>query len=356
VIAVSIHRKYQNQKRGHMKRIMLVGLFALVMGWASVSKASTERERYYAYMVACLEQLQDGGTFVGSVYESNPWDDGSQERKKFQFGEYFQDGQARALISCTPGWYRGWASWKNSNFNEALFYSQYQNPTQIGAGLQAMPFIMTLNEYRSVRLDFKGALLSDSDEIWFNGVRAWRDENGVWRAGVNKPWNVIGTEAEVIWIGHGGWRLQVTQETFGGVISLNTQDLDDGMMSPTKLKAISFLGDGAYLQEDLVKYTGRYWNEEFGCEVLEIESLFDRDIKEFTLVLNGLEQYSGKRVNYFTASVENVGGVFLIPIGNISVMPETQMMVYFTDPRTGQTVYCWLDSSDLWYPSTGGKG
>ena len=337
-----------------MKKFVLMVLVA-VFASSWVAKANTEEERYWEYVVASLEYLQQAGAvFAGQVYESSPWDDQNQDPASFPFAEYFAGGTARAVINCSPGWYQAWASWEDAVNRDQLFYSQYIEKTYFGAGQQTLQILMAVNPYRTIRFEIQGVPTSD-DEVWFNGVRAWRDGN-VWRVTVRKPWDVIGSEVEVVWTGHGGWRIPLLQSYFGGVVVFNTSDMDKTILSATQLKAVSFLGEGTYLQDQPLEYTGRYYSQEFGCEVLEIDSALADDIQEFTLVLNGYDEYSGQRVNYYSATLRNVGGLFMIPLGDESIRPMTVVRIFFIDPRTGEYAWQYLNAQDLWYGNSGGKG
>lgn len=329
--------------------MMLVVFFSVVI----YTQASTEEERYWDYVVAELENLQQGGVFSGNLFEID-----QKESASLSFAEYFVGGVARATINCKVGWYQGYASWENMD-REQIFCSEYIAPTYLGAGLQSIPFMMTVNHSRSVKFVINGKPVTDQDEIWFNGVRAWRDNGNTWRAWVYKPWNVIGQNVEVIWLGHGGWNLNFGVNSFSENIILQTVDIDTSMISPTQLQVFSFLSDGAYLKEELVSYWGRYYDPGLSCDVLELESFFTSNIKEFTMILNGYQEYPNSMVNYFTVTVKNVSpGVFIIPLGNTWIRPYTNIKIFLTDPETGDYRWKYLDVRDLWYESQnrGDKG
>lgn len=317
-------------------------------------QASTEEERYWDYVVSELQSLQQqGGVFSGSLFEVE-----GDQTENLGFAEYFNSGVARATLNCRVGWYQGYASWENMD-REQIFCSEYMAPTYVGVGLQSIPFLMQVNYSRSIKLVINGELTTDSDEIWFNGVRAWRDSGNTWRAWVYKPWNIISQSVEVVWLGHGGWNVQMNSSSFGQSIVLNTADIDTTVVSPTQVQAFSFLSDGAYLNEELVSYSGRYYDTVLGCEVLELESLFNSNVQEITVILSGYEQYLGGTVNYFTATLKSVSpGLFIIPLGDIYIRPYTDIKVFLTDPNTGEYKWKYLDSKDLWYEvlNGGGKG
>jgi hypothetical protein len=341
-----------------MKKI-LFAILVSVFGLAPVSRGSTEGERYLAYSIACLDEIIDGGgVFAGQIYGSDLGNNDGKE-EPITFGEYFSGGIARATIGLEVGWYRAYTTWENAD-REVLFYSQGMDDTYLGPGLQTMVFPMAVYPYRSIVFEVPGVIPTDSDQLWFNGVQAWRDGN-VWRVGVNKPWNVIGEEVEVIWIGHGGWRITMTQSSFGGVMVFNTQDMDETLLAPTTLNVVSFLeGKGSYLDDDLIQYGSRYYSQEFGCWVLELESKFAQNVSELTVVLNGYYEYSGRWLNYKTVTLKNVSGVFLVPLGDTWIYPETNVRVYLVDPRTGDVVWKYLQADDLWFQAQpvigGGKG
>jgi hypothetical protein len=342
-----------------MKKITLVTFALLFVGFGLTAKASTEEVRYWDYYVGCLEQIQrDGGFMNGEFYDSHPGAD-KIGYQRTGFTAAFRGGSAQTTVRLDPGWFQAWTGWEDPVFRDQLFQSTYVEQTYFGAGLQAMPFLMTLNGHRSVRFQFVGgALPSDTDQVWFGGIQAWRDGK-VWRAGINRPWNTIGTEVEVVWVGNGGWRVQMIQSSFEGVITLEAVSMDASLISPTKVKAITLLAESYLEDEDLVKYGRQFYSQDLGCNVLEMKvGNPDLNISEFTIVLRGYDQGSGCWVNYYTAYLENVSGVFLIPLGNTQILPMTEARIYLIDPRTGEYVWRWLDTPGLWYelmsPSTGG--
>ncbi len=320
----------------------------LVLGLAQVSLALTEEQRYWRYCASSFLEISNGGAMKGAIYESIPGQKWPQNPKMISFGEYFKNGRAQALLDCDVGWYQSWSTWNNSS-NVRLFRSQYTEQTYIGAGMQTMPFIMEVEYNRLVKLNVPGALFGENDELWFNGVRAYQNEAGVWQANVYKPWNLIGAAVEVVWIGHGGWRVQIDENSFSPVINLNPADMDATLLAPTRLKAISFLAQGSYLEEDLVRYTGQSYDADLGCTVLNLQSLFDRDMKEFVLVLRGLDEESGLMVNYYTVSLQDVGDEIMVPLGDVNIRPRTLVKIYLMDPRTGDYKQKWLDTPGLWW-------
>jgi hypothetical protein len=332
-----------------MKKWMM--LVAMMIGSAQMVTASTEQERYWDYNLACLDEVQAGGSFEGSIYESNLWAEKNGQNYepswKSNFAEWFIDGQGKAMVNCEAGWCRAQTVWKNAQ-KEELFRSVHSDPTLLKGGLQSLPFAMRVNSDRRIRLDIKGVLVSDQDEIWFNGSQAWYDGNS-WVSYVNEPWNVIGTEIEVVWVGHGAWYIQFSHDSFRTSIPLNIADMDEAVQAPTRLKAFSFLEDASYLNEDLIQYSGQWYDQNLGCQVLGFTSSFVGDIKEFTVVLRGYDEYLDGYMNYFTASLDNVSEKFIVPLGNEWIMPRTTVKVYITDPRNGDVVWKQLEAEDLWW-------
>jgi hypothetical protein len=328
-----------------MKKIVMAML--LVLGLVQAGLALTEEQRYRRYVVSAIEEVINGGALKGQIYESIPGQNWPQEPKMISFGDYFKNGRAQALMDCDVSWYQGWATWNNLS-NVRLFRSQYMEQTYISAGLQTMPFIMKVESARLMKLNVQGALLNDGDELWFNGARVYQNEAGIWQVYAYKPWNLIGAEVEVVWTGRGGWRIQMDENSFSGVINLNTALMDQTLLAPTKLKAISFLAEGSELEEGLVRYTGRSYDADLGCTVLNLQSLFDKDMKEFTLVLRGLDEQSGQMVNYYTVCLQDVGDDFMVPLGDTYIRPWTEVKVYLMDPRTGDYMQKRLDAQDLW--------
>jgi len=336
-----------------MKKLIMVAVIGLfTFGFAQMSKASTEAVRYWDYVIAMLGTVQNGGEFQGKVYESTPAGQTPDNYWFSDFNQPFDGGSiAQAVIDCKPGWYGAWAQW-NNGLKDCLFYSQYMGVTYVEPGPQAMPLSMVVNPYPVLRFKVSGIPTSNDQEVWFGGNPAWFDGN-TWRTTVYKPWNAMGNQMEVVWMGHGGWRVNLNPEAFNGVLSFSTKEMDPALNSPTTVKALSFLGEGAYLREDLIKYTDRYFNEEFGCIVMEFESAFNGSMGEFIMQLNGLDEASGQRVNYCTRRVEGAEGVFLVTLGNTQILPETQVKVFLSKPVSGEYCWKWVDS-DLWFEATGG--
>ena len=338
--------KWDKPTEGDSMKKFLFAILISVFGFTQMSEASTEEQRYWDYALSCLDEIQDGGVYAGQIYESDL--QGGSGEKSVAFGEYFLVGIARVVLSLEPGWWRAYSTWENKD-REILFYSQYMDDTYLVSGLQTMVFPMSVYPYRSVQFEIPGVIPNDSDQLWFNGVQAWRDGK-VWRAGINKPWNLIGQDVEIIWIGHGGWRMTVTQASFGTVLSFNPQVMDETLLAPTTLNVVSFLENGSYLDDDLIQYGGRYYSQEFGCWILELESKFVGNISEITIVMNGYNEGSERWLNYKTVSLKNVSGVFLVPIGEYWVYPQTNVRVYLVDPRTGDIVWRYLQTDDLQFP------
>jgi len=87
--------------------------------------------------------------------------------------------------------------------------------------------------------------------------------------------------------------------------------------------------------------------------VLEFESTFDGSMKDFIIELNGYDQYSGKRVNYYSTCVEWAEGVFLVQLGDVQILPQTAVKIYLTKPGSDIFYWQWLNT-DLWYDLGGG--
>lgn len=334
-------------------KIVVYLMVALVLGLAqfvSAVEESTEEVRYLSYVVSCLEQLQtDGGVLRGRLDQ-----DWSIEAS-VSFADRFTRGVARATANCVPGWYYSWASWEDKD-GQSLFSSSNQDCTYLGAGVQTLPFLMRVNPFRSVRFQIVGVLPTDLDRVWFNGNQAWRDGN-TWETWVNQPWNLIDTDIEVNWVGHGGWNIRLDQGSFGGVINLDASVMLVELSSPTRVKVISFLED-SYLEDGLISYLGKVYSPELECEVMNFSSGFDKSVKEFTLILTGYDEYSGERKNYHTITLSGVFGKFQIPLKEVWIMPQTWGKIYLLNPDTGE--YAWTDIglNDLWYDisSDGGGG
>ncbi|OHA46185.1 MAG: hypothetical protein A2541_00685 [Candidatus Taylorbacteria bacterium RIFOXYD2_FULL_36_9] len=331
------------------KLILLVALLMVGVSWSvRAANIDTEEVRMRSYVTASLEDLlTNGAVYPGRITEINRWD--GSEGKVVSFSERFVDGVARASVNCGVGWFRGYAAWENLA-GEQIFYSQSMDPTYLSSGEQTMPFAMTVNSNRMLVLEFQEAIPSNFDEVWFGDKQVSRNGKK-WQTWVYKPWNVIGQTMEVIWSGHGGWRIPIEQGSFGSTstIVLDAGSMDGSLLAPTRLKAVSFLADGAYLEDDLITYTGLSYSDNLGCTVLEMKSLFDGEIGELALVLNGYDEDSGSMVNYFTVSLEQVEGTFSIPLGNAWTRPYTQVRVYLTDPRTGGWVWKSISDTGLWY-------
>ena len=340
-----------------MKKMMTsLVVTVLLVGFGQTARSAgstTEAERYWAYQVACLEQIKAGGVLNGMFYDSAP---GAKQIGSTQIGftEQFRYGKAQAIVRLDPGWYQAGCSWEEPVYREQLYRSVYVEQTYFGAGLQAMPFLMYRNDYRSVRLTFSGSMPSDSDQVWFGGMQAWRDGN-VWRACVYKPWNVIDTDAEVIWVGHGGWVVPVVYDSFVSGINLPAEKMIPTLLSPTKVKTVSLPADSYLDDENLVQYVQQFYSPDLGCNALELKVGPDVNIAELTVVLSGLDQGSGARVSYKTAYLENVSGTFLVPLGDTGILPQTNIRVYLINPATGEYAWQYLQN-DLWYDVNGGGG
>jgi len=325
--------------------MLFVFIVGAMLGSVAVSRASTEEQRGWEYTVAQLELFQRvGGVFTGQLYKENPYNrDGSQQWSA-SWAEYIIGGSAQATIGCSVGYHRAWANWEDLVYRDTVFYSQYQNLTYLSAGAQSLVFQMVLNPYRVVRFEIGGVLLTGEEEIWFNGQQAWFDGT-TWRGVVYEPWNVIGQDIQIVWVGHGSWTVQLSQDSFGGLLSLSTANLNPSVTTPTTLRAVSFLYDGTYLEDDLIRCTGTYWNQEFGCQVVEFESLFDNDINDMVVKLIAYDQNLQEQVDYLTSQVSGASGTFIIPLGNTSIMQNTYIKVCLIDPRTGEWVWKYLSLS-----------
>ncbi len=332
--------------------IMSVFFGIAIIGNAAAGPTSTnESQRYWAYAVSCLEEVRNG-VFEGEIYKvsnnTQPVVQVADDNLGFCF--FIKDGVSKASLGCEPGWYNTWASWQNTKRDE-LFISQNMGPTLLSAGSQTMPLVMTLNYNRSIRFQIQGVLPSDSDEVWFGDCRAWRDGN-YWRASVYKPWNVISTDVKIIWTNHGGWVFNVNQGSFSDVITVDIGNIDPRITAPTQVMITSLL-DSSYLSDDFIKLTSCYYDQNIGCNVIAFSSDFGCEVSEITVVLNGYEQSIGQYGNYFNSTLKGVGGYFIIPLGNMQILPQTGIKIFLKDPRTGEMVYRGIDSSLIWYGDNG---
>ncbi len=329
-------------RRSLMKKIAFMYLLLLFVLPTFVSAKSIE-EKYWDYVVQCLEEVQNGGAFVGGLFPSGNNSNGLKGTKSVIFDVPFENGVATATLSCEPGWYDGYATWENAS-RDVLFQSYYVPDTYLGPGSHSMTFLMTVNPYRAVRIKMAGEYTPDpSDEVWFNGNQAWYDDNdGLWHSWVYEPWRVIDTKAvEIVWSGHGGWRVWLTPEYFFGVI-LETSTMDKALSAPTRVKAVSVLAEGTYLEDDLIKLVSLQYNQNLGCEVVTLKTGFVNGLTDFTLVLSSYDEETGRWLNYYSVTLDNVGENFTIPIGGW-IRPGTEARVYFTDSATGQFWWKWLN-------------
>lgn len=314
---------------------------------------STEETRYWDYTVMLLEKLQDeGGVVSGEVFQTDPWNhDRDYNNKGYPFADNLVDGQSRSIVNCEVGWYNAYANWQSKDRREEYFYSQGMEDTYLGGGVQFLAFEMRTSSSKLLRLKIPGAVLSTAEEVWFDGNMAWMDGE-FWNVYVYEPWNLLDREVEVVWSGHGGWRMRLNLETLaGGTISLNTGKLDSSLVAPTRITAVSFLSDTSYLSEDLIRCYGAPYSDKLGCQVLDMDSLFDGEIKEVFIVLRSYDENLRQGLNYYTYLMKNVSSGFLVPLGNVGFRPNTDIKVYFQDPRTGNWVH-----KVLWLENGGGKG
>ena len=290
---------------------------------------------------------------MGQIYTINPAEkvpSGAAPTVTLDFEVPFSDGVAQAYIDCDPNLYGSWAVWQSPSSGDQICVSQYSDPTWLEAGPQVILFDMVMSSQRTVRLDIPGTVPFKS-EVWFDGVKAyWNGKQ--WQAQVNQPADVIGKTVDVIWSGHGGWHFLVNYASFGSVIAMDTSTINTTMLAPTKARGISYMADGAYLSSDLVQCIGKNYDSDLGCMVLELISLFDSNIPELTVILNG-EDSPGKRTNYLNRTFTNVGGVLEVPLGDTWIRPQSQIRVLLVNPKTGAYNGQWLSNQYIWYnPNT----
>lgn len=286
-----------------------------------------------------LATLQEVTTFQVDIYNQD------NDRKCGGSTNFF-NGEATLHIDVQsgPGNYRGWASW-NSRMGDELFYSYDYKLTTFRSGLNVKDFPMMLNPSRTVRFQIEG--VGSNEEIWVGENRAWFNE-GYWRVTINQPWllDVI----EIIWPGHGGWKVAVSPTfNFGSTIPLVQADIDSNRDSVSQMMAISYSGEDSWMQYGSVgSVMYQIYDSTQNCYVIQIATI----IPDGTKVMAFLSYWNdnlGTTIEYSTSALKSQDGYIFIPLKEGMWFDQNQCSIRLVFPD---------NKGKMWQacPAIGGKG
>jgi hypothetical protein len=328
-----------------MKRIMMMTVMMLMMVTGSVlaaggeSTSSSSDLRRLLYEQKALGEVEN--IQVDMYNQDNTW--------RVSGSAGFTDGEVSLQmdISAGPGYYRGSASWNDKGGN-SLFRSCDYKLVVFKSGINMKDFPVYLCQYRNIQLKIEGP--STSDDVWVNGNRAWFS-NGYWHVQIDEPWNI--DELNIVWTGHGGWKVAVNPEyPFGDAIVITADGMDPTQDSASQMAAISFSGEDSWIY-DVAGYMGIVGDTDGnvaarlatsipeGTKVIVFFSYYDQNL--------GTVEYYNTAVKVTDVLVD--GTVILVPLIGVGF-----------DENQTQIRIVWQDADGKWWqswvsmPGDGGKG
>lgn len=246
-----------------------------------------------------------------------------------------------------PGFYRGYAGW-NDKWGNPLFSSMDCKLVLFKAGVNLKDFPVYLNGSTVIHQKIEGP--SSGDGVWVNGQQAWFSD-GYWHANIDQPWLV--DTLDIIWSGHGGWKMSVSPTfAFDSVIQLTGASMDPTNDIVAQMAAVSYPGEDSWVW-DVAGYES-IDNDSNGNQVAKLVTSIPYGTK-ILVFLSYYDQNLGS-IEYFGTAVTVTdkladGLVILIPLaGTWFSESQTQIRLVYTD-ASGTVRQTWVP-----YPTSPAKG